>query len=139
FLPICQATAVANTYVSPYVARTAPSACLAKCPVSSRSVRPATSSSTVCAMGPLSFVIRGAGRCPRIYPAGRTASRTDRCPPATPGCEGPAGRPPSDRRARLLAPDPQSRDHGLVALLIIAAELIQQRPPPAHHDQPPAW
>src|SRR2546428_1206840 len=83
-------------------------------------------------------MVGGAGRCPRISPAGRTASRPDRCPPATPGCEGPAGRPPSDRPARLLAPDPQSRDHGLVSLLIIPAEIIQQTPPPAHHHQQPA-
>src|SRR2546430_11202438 len=53
-----------------------------------------------------------------IYPALRDARGG-----LTPGCEGPAGRPPSDRPARLLAPDPQSRDHGLVSLLIIPAEI----------------
>src|SRR2546428_11022258 len=75
---------------------------------------------------------------PRFNRAGLTASRPERCPPTTPGCEGPAGRPPSDRPARLLAPDPQSRDHGLVSLLIIPAEIIRKTPPPGHHQQRPA-
>src|SRR2546428_13755624 len=75
---------------------------------------------------------------PRFNRAGLTASRPERCPPTTPGCEGPAGRPPSDRPARLLAPDPQSRDHGLVSLLIIPAEIIQHAPPPAHPHPEPA-
>src|SRR4029077_8779611 len=85
-LATCDATAVANTTVSPYEAQIEPSACRATRPVSSRRVRPATSISTVCTILGLLWLRppdahrERLERCGTLQPLSVFTCATDYCP-----------------------------------------------------------